>query len=377
MRKGSIKLPPVRLSTAQQLDLLDGISLGVLWLDRSGKIQYLNAAASEILQHSLNQVRGVAWSSIDPALFADLSSLGAEKITVHEHMLNLADGQKVRVSATLSPYALKDDKGEMEEGWLIELFNIERHQRIVEEDERFHQYEAGSMLVKTLAHEVKNPLAGIYGSAQLLEKKLSKQEEAEKYTRFTQVILKETQRLKQLVDRMLGPKRKGEKEPHNIHELIRYVLEVLATEKPESVAVKLDYDPSIPEIAMDFESMVQALMNLVLNAYQAMTEHGGIVTIKTRVERRFTLGTKTHPLVAVISVRDEGEGIPDKMFDSIFYPMVTSKQNGTGLGLSVSQAIVRDHGGLIVAESEPGNTVFKMYLPFETSARDGDTNKKG
>jgi two-component system nitrogen regulation sensor histidine kinase GlnL len=164
---------------------------------------------------------------------------------------------------------------------------------------------------------------------------------------------------------MLGPKGNDEQEPHNIHELIAYVLEVVNGEKPDNIAIKLDYDPSIPEISMDFGAMVQALLNLVKNGIQAMEDHGGLLTIRTRVESKFTLGTKTYPLVAVISVIDEGVGIDPEVFDAIFYPMVSSKKEGTGLGLPVSQNIVRQHGGLIVAQSEPGNTVFNIYLPFD------------
>ncbi len=348
------------LSKTQQLELLESLSLAVVWLDSETRIRYLNIAAAELLQISFRHAQGVLWQSLVPNLFRDIESIQDEKLTVHEHTLILPDASKLRISATISSSELNG-----ETGWLLELFNIERHQRITEEDERWHQYEAGNMLVKTLAHEVKNPLAGIYGAAQLLERRLKQMEQADKTLRFTEVILNEVQRLENLVNRMLGPKLTIDKEPENIHHLIRYVLEVLEPNKPKNVAIKLDYDPSIPELEMAFEPMVQAFMNIILNAYQAMEKHGGILTIKTRVERKFTLGAKTHPLVAVVTITDEGEGIPPEMFDSIFYPMVTSKKTGTGLGLSVSQNIVREHDGLIVATSEPGETSFKIYLPLK------------
>jgi len=347
------------LSTSEQLELLEALSLAVIWLDEDTRVRYLNIAAAELLQVSLRQVQGVFWQALVPNLFQDIESIQDEKLTVHEHTLVLPDASKVRISATISAIEVGSKPG-----WLLELFNIERHQRITEEDERWHQYEAGNMLVKTLAHEVKNPLAGIYGAAQLLERKLKQMAQADKTLRFTEVILNEVQRLENLVNRMLGPKLTMDKRPENIHQLIRYVLEVLSPNKPEKVAIKLDYDPSIPEVEMAFEPMVQAFMNIILNAYQAMEKHGGILTIQTRVERKFTLGTQTHPLVAVVSITDEGEGIPPEMFDSIFYPMVTSKKTGSGLGLSVSQNIIREHGGLIVATSEPGETCFKIYLPL-------------
>lgn len=338
-------------------ELLDGLATSVIWVNQSQKVGYVNMAAAELLQVSTRRVVGVPWNVLLPGLVDDLTSFGEQRLTIHEYQLQLPDLQRVRISCTLSTYELNNQAG-----WLIELFNTERHHRIVEEDERWHQYEAGNLLVKTLAHEVKNPLAGIYGATQLLQKRF---QDDRKALSFLDVIAREVQRLKNLVDSMLGPRQDAQKEPHNIHEVIRHVLSVIKPEFPDNIQLMLDYDPSIPEILMDFEAMIQALLNLVKNAMQAMEQHSGLITIRTRVERKFTLGTQTFPLVAVVSIHDEGEGIPKEVFDSIFYPMVSSKKEGTGLGLPVSQNIVRQHGGLIVAESEPGHTVFHVYLPFE------------
>ena len=340
-----------------QQEILAGLTTAVVWIDKDENIGFINLAAAELLQLSQSRVVGVNWRYILPKLLDDIHSCGTGRLTIHEYAIRLPDAQKVHVTCTISYFEM--DKND---GWLIELYDTERHHRIAEEDDRWHQYEAGNLLVRTLAHEVKNPLAGIYGSTQLLRKRFPDNEKAEQYL---DIISKEVKRLKNLVDRMLGPRGADEKEPHNIHELIAYVLQIVRGEKPDKVAIKLDYDPSIPEISMDFGAMVQALLNLVKNGLQAMEVHGGILTLKTRVENKFTLGTKTYPLVAVISVIDEGEGIPEELFDSIFYPMVSNKKEGTGLGLPVSQNIVRQHGGLIVADSEPGHTVFNIYLPFD------------
>ncbi|WP_044412949.1 nitrogen regulation protein NR(II) [Thiomicrospira microaerophila] len=338
-------------------ELLDGLATAVIWVDDQQKIGYVNIAAAELLQVSTRRIIGVAWKVLLPGLVDDLTSFGEQRLTIHEYQIQLPDLQRVRVSCTFSCYEVNSRAG-----WLVELFNTERHHRIVEEDERWHQYEAGNLLVKTLAHEVKNPLAGIYGAAQLLQKRF---QDDQKAISFLDVISKEVQRLKNLVDSMLGPRQTAEKELHNIHEVIRHVLRVTKPEFPETVQVMLDYDPSIPEIRMDFEAMIQAFLNLIKNAMQAMDGLTGLITIRTRVERKFTLGTQTFPLVAVVSIHDEGAGIPKEVFDSIFYPMVSSKKEGTGLGLPVSQNIIRQHGGLIVAESEPGHTVFHVYIPFE------------
>lgn len=337
-------------------ELLEGLTTAVVWIRGDETIGYMNIAAGELFQTSTSRIVGTPWRAILPGLVPDLHKADEQKLTIHEYAVQLPDCSKVRVSCTLSPYEVNHKSG-----WLMEIFNTERHHRIVEEDERWHQYEAGNLLVRTLAHEVKNPLAGILGATQLLQKRHAPDD---KDQAFLGIIANEVARLKNLVDRMLGPKQTAEKQAHNIHELIRYVLQIIEGEKPANVYIKLDYDPSIPEVEIDFEAMVQAILNLLKNAIQAMERHGGLITIKTRVERKFTLGTRTFPLVAVISIMDEGEGIPDEVFDSIFYPMVSSKKEGSGLGLPVAQNVLRQHGGLIVAESEPGRTVFNVYLPL-------------
>lgn len=338
-------------------EILTGLTTAVVWIDKNENIGFINLSAAELLQLSPQRVVGVNWRYILPKLLDDIHACGTGRLTIHEYSIRLPDAQKVHVTCTISYYEMDNL-----DGWLIEIYNTERHHRIAEEDERWHQYEAGNLLVRTLAHEIKNPLAGIYGSTQLLQKRFPDNPKADQ---FLAVISNEVKRLQNLVDRMLGPRGDSEKEPFNIHELISYVLDIVRGEKPDNIFIKLDYDPSIPEISMDFEAMVQAFLNMVKNGIQAMEKYGGVLTIRTRVESKFTLGTKTYPLVAVMSVIDEGEGIPSEYFDSIFYPMVSSKKDGSGLGLPVSQNIVRQHGGLIVAESEPGNTIFNIYMPFD------------
>lgn len=345
-------------------EILDGLVSSVIWVDSAEKVQYLNAAAGELLQMSQNRARGMGWKSLLPGLVKDIRQAAEKRITIHDHLMALPETlpkrTPIRVSCTISPYELHLEDS-IQKGWLFEIYNTERHHRIVEEDGRWQQYEAGSRLVKTLAHEIKNPLAGILGATQLLQKR---HQPGDRDLAFLDIISKEVLRLSHLVDSMLGPKRTQPKALHNIHELIRYVLPIIQAEKPDNITIQLDFDPSIPDVLMDFDAMVQALLNLIKNALQAMEIKGGVLTVKTRVEHKFTLGNKTHPLVAVIHIADEGEGIPESMFDSIFYPMVSSKAQGTGLGLPVSQSILRQHNGLIVAASKPGRTEFNIYLPL-------------
>ncbi|WP_294947187.1 nitrogen regulation protein NR(II) [Sulfurivirga sp.] len=338
-------------------ELLDGMHTGVLWFDADRRLQYMNLAASAMLFQGLSKARGRPFEWFFPRTEVNWDDLALKVVTLYEQIIEREDGSRLKVSMTLSPYELQGRNG-----WLVELIEIERHTRIMEEEERWHQYEAGNQLVRTLAHEVKNPLAGIYGASQLLRKRLQNDPKGEQ---LVDVVAREVKRLQNLVDRMLGPKGGLNLAPHNIHAVLAHVLDALRPEKPDNVAVKLDYDPSIPELDIDFDQMVQVFMNLIRNAFQAMERHGGLVTLRTRVAHRFTLGSRMLPLVVVVQVIDEGEGIPPELFDSIFYPMVTSKPDGSGLGLPISQAILRQHGGLIVAESEPGQTVFSVYLPLE------------
>jgi two-component system nitrogen regulation sensor histidine kinase GlnL len=345
-------------------EMLEGLSTGVIWLDSDQRIQFVNFAASDLLQQSPARLNGQHWSKILPNMIDDMHLAMDKKITVHDYVLNVNDIDKTRVSCTIAPF-----EQDLMSGWIVEIFNTERHSRIVEEDERWHQYEAGNLLVRTLAHEVKNPLAGILGATQLMQRKF---DQGADENRYLDIISREVLRLKNLVDSMLGPPKSQEKEWHNIHEVIRYVLDIVTGEKSENIYVKLDYDPSIPDVFLDFNAMVQAILNIVKNAIQAMDEFGGVLTIKTRVEHKFTLGSQTYPLVAMMSFIDEGKGIPKEVFDSIFYPMVSSKPEGTGLGLPISQNVLRQHDGLIVAESEPGRTVFNVYLPLNQRESNND-----
>lgn len=338
-------------------EILKGLATSIIWLDNHDNIRYINDVAAELLQLNALKIIGANWRYILPKLLDEINSCGTGRVTIHDYEVHMPSGERTVVTCTISYFEMSGM-----DGWLIEMYDTKRLSRIAEEDERSHQYEASKLLVKTLAHEIKNPLAGIYGAAQLLRKKVGADEKSGK---FLDVITNEVKRLKNLVDGMLGPPKNGIKELHDIHRLIGYVLDVIDGEKSQNISIRLDCDTSIPDINLDFESMVQALLNIVKNAIQAMQLHGGVLTIKTRIESRFTLDSKNYPLVVVISVIDQGIGIPKDIQDNIFFPMVTSKKEGSGIGLSVAQDVVRHHDGLIVAESILGETTFKVFLPLQ------------
>jgi len=220
-------------------------------------------------------------------------------------------------------------------------------------------------MIRQLAHEIKNPLGGIRGAAQLLARQLPDPDQRE----YTDVVISETDRLASLVDTLLGPGGPLNKEPHNIHELIEYVVRIVAAEDTRNIVFRRDYDPGLPLIDLDRDQMVQALMNLIRNAAAAL-DGQGCITLRSRAVMNFTIGHVRHPVIASIEIEDDGPGIPEDMRDSIFYPLVTSRPDGTGLGLPAAQELISRHGGMIEFESRPGRTVFIVRIPLTVSESD-------
>jgi two-component system nitrogen regulation sensor histidine kinase GlnL len=219
-------------------------------------------------------------------------------------------------------------------------------------------------MIRQLAHEIKNPLGGIRGAAQLLERQL---EEAE-LREYTDVIISETDRLAALVDTLLGPGGPSNKQPVNVHELIEYVIRIIDAEDQRSLSIRREYDPGLPSIDLDWDQLVQAILNLVQNALAAL-DGQGTLTLRTRTVNNFTIGETRHRVIASIEIEDDGPGIPKDMQDSIFYPLVTSRPEGTGLGLPAAQELLSRHSGLIEFESRPGRTVFFVLIPLDQSEK--------
>lgn len=245
----------------------------------------------------------------------------------------------------------------------IEVQPLDRLLRISREEAWISSQETTRNLVRSMAHEIKNPLGGIRGAAQLLARELA-DDELEEYTR---IIIDETDRLRNLVDRMLGPRTPPERKEINIHEVLEHVNAVVSMEVQNLVEIKRDYDPSIPTIYGDKPQLVQAFLNIARNAVQALTENdveAPNITIETRVKRRYTIGRHHYPLVVRVGVIDNGPGIPKEIMDDIFFPMITGRAEGSGLGLSISQNLIGQHNGLIECNSEPGHTEFAVYLPL-------------
>ena len=245
------------------------------------------------------------------------------------------------------------------------MSDVTRRSRISRENALLIQHGAGRQMIRQLAHEIKNPLGGLRGAAQLLERQLDSDELRE----YTAVIISEADRLAALVDTLLGPGGPPNKQLVNLHELLEYVLRLVEPELGGSVHTHRDYDPGLPDIELDRDQLVQALLNLVQNAITALAGQGRL-TLRTRAIMNFTIGNIRHPVVASIEIEDDGPGIPQDLQDSVFYPLVTSHPQGTGLGLPAAQELISRHGGLIEFESRPGRTVFQVRIPLDSQATD-------
>ncbi len=339
--------------------VIENLHTAVLLLDDSLKVEYMNPAcemlfavsAARFLGHPAQEVL------IDRELSTALEQvlLSGTPITERELALNLGYRQRVTVDLTAVPLIDSDGR----EALLVEMNQVDRQLRITREEGLLAQSHATRALVRGLAHEIKNPLGGLRGAAQLLERELSNEELKE----YTTIIISEADRLQALMNQMLGPSSLPRKREINIHEAVERVRQVVGAELNDGVKILRDYDPSIPDVYADLDQLIQAMMNLVRNAAQAIGSHGEI-TLRTRTLRQYTIGHTLHKLVARIDVIDNGPGIPTEMRESLFLPMVTGRPDGTGLGLPIAQSLINLNGGLIEWESRPGHTVFTILLPI-------------
>ena len=348
--------------------LIDHLSTAVVKLDNELLIEYLNPAAEMLLAVSRRRVYG---QSIENVFFEDENSIAAlhnaaetgYPFTKREAKLEMPNGKKLFLDYTVTPVMGTLNSTE---SLLIELYPRDRMKRISQEDELLVTHQTSKELIRGLAHEIKNPLGGIRGAAQLISR--SFKDEALKD--YTQVIIEESDRLRDLVDRLLGPRQLPKKESLNVHKVIERVNQLVTVEANEQVRFIRDYDPSIPDILGDSSQLIQALLNVVRNAMQALlqdnTQANKEVRIMTRALRQFTIGSKRHKLVCKISVIDNGPGIPAPILKTLFYPMVSGRPDGTGLGLSIAQSIINQHNGLIECKSEPHQTLFNILLPIES-----------
>lgn len=346
----------------QPTNLLDSMVTALVCLNNRMEVSYINAAAEMLFGVSQRQVLGQA---VDQGIahlrdrigrFRDCLDTGVP-VTQREMHLRKNGDEPLVVSGTFTP--ITDRKGTTQ--LVLEFLPLDRHLRISREGRLVEQHQLSRDVVRGLAHEIKNPLGGLRGAAQLLQRSDASGDNQ----KLTEIIIREADRLQRLVDRMLGPNRRPEVTTLNVHEALEHVRELLTVDSPRGIDVQRDYDPSIPPIRGDREQLVQAFLNIARNAVEAMGDQG-VLVLRTRARRQFTIGNKLHKLVVQVDLEDSGPGIPQEMQARVFYPMVTSRADGTGLGLSIAQTLVHGHGGLVECDSRPGRTVFSVFLPIQT-----------
>lgn len=340
--------------------LLEHLTTAVLLVDGSLRLRWMNPAAEALLAMSLGRIQGGRLESLtgaDGGLLAVLGKAGRESrsFTQREAALVTANGEVLTVDVTVTP--LSDAE------LLLEIEPRDRLLRISREEALMTRQETIKSLTRGLAHEVKNPLGGIRGAAQLLERALPDPA----LTEFTRIIIDEADRLRDLVDRMLGPHQLLHHQPLNIHRVLERVRSLLLAEQPE-VEIVRDYDPSLPELYGDEARLIQAVLNVARNALEALHEGGTIgprLTLRSRARRQYTLGTEHHRLVCEVAVVDNGPGVAEALRETLFYPMVSGRAAGSGLGLSIAQSILHQHQGLVECDSTPGHTEFRLLIPLE------------
>jgi two-component system nitrogen regulation sensor histidine kinase GlnL len=336
---------------------LEHLSTAVLVLDRDFRVRYANPAAENLFEFSSKSVAGTPVNQVfveTGGLVAATESAFASGASYTEHEMTLATAANTyQVSLTVSPLF------DVEPLLLLEFYQIDKHLKIAREERMQLQQQYNRELLRNLAHEIKNPLGGIRGAAQLLEHELPKPSLRE----YTQVIIKEADRLQSLMDRLLAPSRMTKLAPVNVHEVLERVRSLILAEHRASLAIRRDYDTSLPELMADHEQLIQIVLNIVRNAVQALQGQGEI-TLRTRIARHVTLAKKSHRMALELKIIDNGPGIPETIREQIFYPLVTSKEEGTGLGLTIAQTYVVHHGGSIDCDSQSGRTCFTVLLPY-------------
>ncbi|MFK7863717.1 MAG: nitrogen regulation protein NR(II) [Pseudohongiellaceae bacterium] len=350
--------------------LLDTLKTAVILLDNNLCLLYINMAAEALLEISDRQAKHAFIGDLFLSAQADISEMKAAltsngSISKRSAELRTIHNKAITVDYTINPF---EENGEMQA--LIELHSLEHSHRISREETLHSAHATTQELVRGLAHEIKNPLGGIRGAAQLLAQEIAE----DGLSDYTNVIIEEADRLRNLVDRLVGSKKPLEKKEINIHEVLERVRSLvtaeIADQKISGVELIQDYDPSIPNITADAEQLIQAVLNLVRNALQSLTsldiKHNlGKIILRSRITRNSTINSQFHRLAAGIEIIDNGPGIPPEIIDTIFYPMISGRADGTGLGLPITHGIINQHEGMIECQSGAKETIFSIVLPLE------------
>jgi two-component system, NtrC family, nitrogen regulation sensor histidine kinase GlnL len=347
-----------------ELPGLDLLATAVMLIDENERVRYMNPAAENLFGLSSRNAEGTPIESIFKGSVELPAAIGYARdnnasYTEHDLTLTANGSGALHLSCTVTP--VEANAATPEGGFLIEFRHIEQQLKIAREERMLDQSQANRELIRNLAHEIKNPLGGIRGAAQLLDRELERPGLHE----YTQVIMKEADRLQLLMDRLLTPHRLPQRAPVNIHEVLERVRSVILAEF-SGLAIKRDYDTSLPAVEGDREQLIQATLNIARNAAQAITASAmerGEITLLTRVARQVTLARKRYRHAIDLRIIDNGPGIPDELQERIFYPLVSGRDGGSGLGLTLAQNFISQHHGTVTFESAPGKTFFSILLP--------------
>ena len=385
LEKGRDKLSAKRL--------LDSLSTALMVISNDLTIIYLNPAAENLFATSESRINDMPLNQIfsdDPQATSDFEKTlqTGHPYTKREAKISTPGNAPKTVDYSVTPVILKGKETELKPGQserhlLVEIQQLDRLIRISRDESQFSTHLATRSLIKGVAHEIKNPLGGIRGAAQLLQKEISDSTTTDQnhdLQDYIDVIIGETDRLTDLVDRMLGPNQLPQIKSTNIHYVLERVKQVIDAESQGLVTIKRDYDTSIPEFDADTNQLIQAIMNITRNAMQALTEKkpglepnaqsaaresNNCITLRTRIEYHLTIGNTSHRLALKVSIIDNGPGIDRDIQEMMFYPLVSGRAKGTGLGLSIAQSIIQHHKGMIECESRPGQTTFNIFIPLE------------
>ena len=345
-----------------EADLIDQLSTGVLVVTADAIIVDMNPAAEQLVGTSRNRALGTSLTARIPCVAGDIKDMIRSALA---QQVSFAQDLTLQSSPTYPEDRVVDCRVTPHETHsrtkvIVEIADITRRIRVHRENMLLQQHGASRRMVRQLAHEIKNPLGGIRGAAQLLARQIHD----ESMARYTDVIVDEVDRLAGLADSLLGPGQQIEKRPVNVHDLLEHVARLVESQGHSNIKLVRAYDPGLPHLPLDRDQIIQALLNVVNNAIAVMAD-GGTLVLRSRAVANYNIGDRFHRVIASIEIEDDGPGIPEEIRDSVFFPLVTGRADGTGIGLPLAQEFVNRHDGLIEFSTRPGRTVFYLRLPME------------